>query len=113
MYSIFTKIWTEAKALWQASPWLTATGWLMIADFMVCLIAMHFDTRQITGVNAWLKPAKFGSIERSHMSHIGTVCRISEGQAENPHLGSQNFRRLPLPIRPFSLENRRCPGALD
>lgn len=60
MNSIITKIRKAAIALWKTSPWLTATGWLMIADFMVCLIAMCFDTRQITGVNAWLKPAKFG-----------------------------------------------------
>jgi hypothetical protein len=32
----------------------------MIADFVVCVVAMSFDARQITGVNAWLKPAKFG-----------------------------------------------------
>jgi hypothetical protein len=32
----------------------------MIADFATCLIAMCFDSRQITGVDGWLKPAKFG-----------------------------------------------------
>ena len=39
---------------------LTITGWLMLVDFVVCLAAMGFDSRQITGTNAWLKPAKFG-----------------------------------------------------
>lgn len=60
MHSIFTRIWAGAKALYNASPWLTVIGWMMFADFVVCLVAMCFDTRQITGVNAWLKPAKFG-----------------------------------------------------
>jgi hypothetical protein len=32
----------------------------MIIDFIACLVAMHFDPRLVTGVNAWLKPAKFG-----------------------------------------------------
>jgi hypothetical protein len=48
------------KSLWVASPSLTFTGLIMIADFAACLIAMAFDSQQITGVNAWLKPLKFG-----------------------------------------------------
>lgn len=51
---------SRATALWSASPPLALTGWLMIADFVLCLVAMCFDARQITGVDAWLKPAKFG-----------------------------------------------------
>jgi hypothetical protein len=47
-------------SLWAASPSLTLNGWLMLADFVVCSVAMAFDSRHITGVNAWLKPAKFG-----------------------------------------------------
>lgn len=47
-------------SLWIASPSLTLTGWLMLADFVVCLVAMALHSEQITGVNAWLKPAKFG-----------------------------------------------------
>lgn len=47
-------------SLRAASPSLTFTGWLMLADFAACSVAMAFDSRHITGVNAWLKPAKFG-----------------------------------------------------
>jgi hypothetical protein len=47
-------------SLWWASPLLTFTGGLMLADFLVCSVAMAFDSRHIAGVNAWLKPAKFG-----------------------------------------------------
>lgn len=47
-------------SLWAASPPLTVIGWVMLLDSVACLVAMAFDSRQITGVNAWLKPAKFG-----------------------------------------------------
>jgi hypothetical protein len=48
------------KSLWVASPSLTFTGLIMSVDFAGCFIAMAFDSQQITGVNAWLKPLKFG-----------------------------------------------------
>lgn len=60
MKAIFEKLRLGASSLWTASPPLAFTGWLMIADFVTCLAAMCFDSRQITGVDAWLKPAKFG-----------------------------------------------------
>ena len=47
-------------ALWAASPPLTFVGVMMVCDFAGCLVAMMFDSRQITGINAWIKPAKFG-----------------------------------------------------
>jgi hypothetical protein len=46
--------------LWSASPSLTLVGLMMVCDLAACLSAMIFDARQITGINAWLKPAKFG-----------------------------------------------------
>jgi hypothetical protein len=49
-----------AMSLWSASPSLTLTGCLMVVDFTVCLAAMFFSSREITGINAWIKPAKFG-----------------------------------------------------
>jgi hypothetical protein len=47
-------------SLWVTSPSLTLVGMTMIFDLAACLLAMIFDSRKITGVNAWLKPAKFG-----------------------------------------------------
>jgi hypothetical protein len=44
---------------WQASPPLMVTGLLMLLDLAVCLAGLAFDSRTITGVPAWLKPAKF------------------------------------------------------
>jgi putative Ca2+/H+ antiporter (TMEM165/GDT1 family) len=46
--------------LWASNHALTFVGVMMVFDLAVCLVAMVFDSRQITGVNAWLKPAKFG-----------------------------------------------------
>jgi hypothetical protein len=46
--------------LWKGSRWFTLSGTLMAIDFVFCLLAMGWDHRQITGVNAWLKPARFG-----------------------------------------------------
>jgi hypothetical protein len=48
------------SALWAASPPLTFVGVMMVCDLIACIVAMMFDSRQITGVNAWIKPAKFG-----------------------------------------------------
>lgn len=47
-------------ALWTASQPLALVGVMMVFDFAACLVAMIFDHRQITGINAWIKPAKFG-----------------------------------------------------
>lgn len=47
-----------AKA-WRASPPLTAVGLLMLALAPVFGLALIADPRTITGMPAWLKPAKF------------------------------------------------------
>lgn len=60
MKAIFEKLRLGTSSLWTASQPLALTGWLMIADFVMSLVAMWFDPRQITGIDAWLKPAKFG-----------------------------------------------------
>ena len=60
MKSIVRSIRSLRTSLWEASPSLAATGWVMLADFVICLVAMSVDTRKITNVNAWIKPAKFG-----------------------------------------------------
>ena len=60
MDSILSRTRYWLTRLWLASPSLTSVGLVMIIDLIVCVIAMQLDSRQITGVNAWLKPAKFG-----------------------------------------------------
>jgi len=49
----------EAELLWQQSPALTFTAALMLAAFVVTLAGLALDPRIITGMPAWLKPAKF------------------------------------------------------
>lgn len=51
--------WVPAIQQLRKRTILWRTGWMMIVNFLVCLILMSFDSRQITGVNAWLKPSKF------------------------------------------------------
>lgn len=42
-----------------AAPALTVFGFVMAADLLLCLLGLVVDRRVITGVPAWLKPAKF------------------------------------------------------
>jgi hypothetical protein len=50
----------EWKRLWQRSPVLMATAILMFATFLASVAGIFLDSRLITGMPAWLKPAKFG-----------------------------------------------------
>ncbi len=47
--------------LWRVSPPLTAAGLLMLAALGLALVGLVADPRLITGVPAWLKPAKFAA----------------------------------------------------
>jgi hypothetical protein len=49
----------QAELLWQQSPVLTFTAVLMVADLLAALAGLALDPRIITGMPAWLKPAKF------------------------------------------------------
>src|SRR5580704_11998316 len=50
----------EFQRLWAESPVLTATSILMLATFLGSVAGIFLDPRIITGMPAWLKPAKFG-----------------------------------------------------
>lgn len=50
---------TVLTRLWRSSPPLTATGILMLVALAGAAIGLAIDPRTITGVPAWLKPAKF------------------------------------------------------
>jgi hypothetical protein len=50
----------EVKELWNQSSILTFTAILMLAAFAASLVGILIDPRIITGMPAWLKPAKFG-----------------------------------------------------
>src|ERR1700732_1290484 len=49
----------EFRRAWKDSPPLTATSLLMIAAFLASCAGIFLDPRIITGMPAWLKPAKF------------------------------------------------------
>ena len=46
-------------ALWRTSPPLVVVGLGMLAALLVSLVGLAVDPRVITGMPAWLKPAKF------------------------------------------------------
>jgi hypothetical protein len=50
---------TTLRRIWRTSRPLTTTGLLMLGAFGVALVGLWLDPRVITGVPAWLKPAKF------------------------------------------------------
>ena len=43
----------------RAAPALTIVGFVMAVDLVFCLVGLVVDRRMISGVPAWLKPAKF------------------------------------------------------
>ncbi len=50
----------ELKQMWAESPVLTATSLVMLGTFFASIAGIFLDPRIITGMPAWLKPAKFG-----------------------------------------------------
>jgi len=50
---------TTLRRCWATDAPLTATGLLMVAALAASLAGLWLDARVITGVPAWLKPAKF------------------------------------------------------
>ena len=54
--------WTRPVAtLWRADAPLTATGLVMVVVLVASLVGVFADPRTITGMPAWLKPAKFAA----------------------------------------------------
>src|SRR5687767_4696530 len=54
-------IQTELRRLWVESAPLTATALLMLVALVGFSVGLVLDDRIITGVPAWLKPAKFAA----------------------------------------------------
>src|ERR1700676_4510253 len=53
------RLTVELRRLWRDSAPLTATSILMLAALAVSCAGILLDSRIITGMPAWLKPAKF------------------------------------------------------
>jgi hypothetical protein len=60
METVFPHRHVFIRQLWSASRSLSLIGWLLLADAVICLGMMTIDPQQITGIDAWIKPAKFG-----------------------------------------------------
>ncbi len=58
IYDVFMT--TQIRNAWTNSPPLTAVSGIMLAAFILSVAGYFLDPRIITGVPAWLKPAKFG-----------------------------------------------------
>src|SRR2546430_13317603 len=50
---------TEIRKAWSDSAPLTTTAVVMLVAFVASVAGIFLDDRIITGVPAWLKPAKF------------------------------------------------------
>jgi hypothetical protein len=57
--NFFKPVQGESRRLWMDNAPLTATMLLMLAALVVSVAGIVFDPRIITGMPAWLKPAKF------------------------------------------------------
>jgi hypothetical protein len=57
--SSLNRIATEVKRVWSDSAPLTATTFVMVVAFVASGAGIVLDGRLITGMPAWLKPAKF------------------------------------------------------
>ena len=49
------------RELDRRDPLLSRVGWLHVALLAAMLVAMAFDTRQVLGIDVWIKPSKFAA----------------------------------------------------
>jgi hypothetical protein len=47
------------RELHRRDPLLSTIGWIQFAALLVLAVLGYFDTRTVTGINPWIKPAKF------------------------------------------------------
>jgi len=68
----------ELKQLWAESPVLMVTAILMLGTFLGSLAGIFLDSTIITGMPAWLKPAKFGISTAIYCVTLAWVYRYIE-----------------------------------
>lgn len=59
--------------LHRRSPVLSATGWFHVVVLLGAIVGMAIDSRQILGINPWVKPAKFSI---SILAYVWTMAWI-------------------------------------
>jgi len=72
---LIQRIHQEYRRLWDANAPLTATAVIMLAAFIGSVAGLFIDPRIITGVPAWLKPAKFGISTAIYAASIAWLLR--------------------------------------
>ncbi len=55
------KVLNNFSELYNRNKLLTITGWIHVALLILFVILMPLDNRLVTGVNPWIKPAKFAA----------------------------------------------------
>lgn len=73
--SVMHRMTSEVRAAWGRSAPLTFTAILMTAAFVASLAGIILDDRIITGVPAWLKPAKFAISSAIYAATIAWLLR--------------------------------------
>jgi hypothetical protein len=61
------------RRLWNSNAPLTAGGLLMLAVLAASLVGLRLDPRVITGMPAWLKPAKFAASTAIYMFTLAWI----------------------------------------
>ena len=89
-------------SLRAASGPLTWVGLILLVDALACAAGIGLDGRTITGVPAWLKPAKFGASSGIYCLTmawlLGRMAAVALGLAVRTGERSRILRILPLPI---------------
>lgn len=80
------RIQTEFRRLWTESPQLTAVMLLMLAAFIPSVLGIFLDHRIITGVPAWLKPAKFAISSAIYCGTLAWLFRYIRTQPRWRHI---------------------------
>jgi len=65
----------EFRNLWSGSPVLVVTALVMLGTFWGAVAGIFLDPRTVTGVPAWLKPAKFGISTAIYLMTIAWLYR--------------------------------------
>ena len=71
--TLITSAGTFGRRLWQTDPWLTGAGLVMLAALGGAAVGLAVDQRTITGMPAWLKPAKFALSTAIYMFTLAWV----------------------------------------
>jgi len=98
----------QIHRLWTQSPSLTAAAIVMLAAFLGSILGIFLDARTITGVPAWLKPAKFAISSAIYASTIACLIGyLSDRQKLAKRLGDVIAAVIVLEVALIDLQAAR------